>query len=253
MQSKYLLLFVLILLVGTGCAPEKEIGRLSTVEPELNTPKLRDEEPESLARNASYFFLVENKNNNLGNDSDYGILFVRKNCENFGIIQLTKNQPLNLSVYKNQPILWKQYEFHNGEYTLKEIAEDITPQKEIENFKKTCPDPFGRYMASSVPLSGVHLYVKSLEQSSKNILNGIKAMNVVEYKPSVLTEKNQIKTFFFSVPNDKVREFEALLGKEANDGIVYGSKILYGDFSEVERAEHGTTNFEIKLISVSIL
>lgn len=286
MKSRYVMFLTvgMLLLVGVGCSSKETTNNLITREQELNTPRLKDKkqetmipdnvptnnnlttqepeyntpilqekEPDFMEKNASYFFVVENKNNNLGNDSGYGILSVRKNCESFGIVLLTKAQPLNLSVYKNKPIVWKQYELRGGEYTLKEIAEDTTATQEIENFKKTCPDPFGRYMGSSVALPGVHLYVESLDQSSTNVLAAVKAINVVEYKPAELTDKNQIKTFFFTVPNNKSLELEAILRKEANDDNVYGAKNLYGGFSEVERAEHGTTNFKIKLIAVSIL
>lgn len=258
MKYQYTLFVALgaILLLGAGCASNSANPDNTTMlrEPEYNTPILQEKDPDYKEKTDSYFFIVENKENNLGNTAEHAILSVRKNCETFGLIFLTKDQPLNLGAYKNKPFLWKQYDVQNGEYTLKEIVEDPTPTTEIENFKKSCPDPFGRYMVSSAPLTGVHLYVESLEQSSKNVVAAAKAINVVEYKPAELTDKNQIKTLFFTIPNNKFMEFESILQKEANDKIVYGAKILFGDLGgEVERAEFGTTNFEIKLISVDSL
>lgn len=167
MKSKYVFTAVLgcALLLGASCASNNTVKQSNTTttnnvtvqEPEYNTPILREKDPDFMEKNASYFFIVENKNNNLGNDSEYGIVSVRKNCESFSLIQLTKEQPLNLSAYKNKPIIWKQYELHNGEYTLKEIEADATSKQEIENFKKTCSEPFDQYMGSSAPLTGVHL------------------------------------------------------------------------------------------------
>jgi hypothetical protein len=179
MKSRYLFIgvFSIVLLLGAGCAAKNTVnqnnatttinvtvqeqitnntstsnksGTTIVTEPEYNTPILQEKEPDYMKKNASYFFVVENKNNNLGNDSEYGILSVRKNCESFGIVLLTKDQPLNLSTHKNKAIVWKEYEVHGGEYTLKEIAEDTTSKQEIDNFKKACPDPFGRYIGSSL-------------------------------------------------------------------------------------------------------
>ncbi len=160
MKSKYVFTAVLgcALLVGAGCASNNTLKQNTTTttsnvivqEPEYNTPILQEKEPGYFEKNASYFFVVENKNNNLGNDSEYGILSVKKNCESFGIVLLTKDQPLNLSTHKNKAIVWKEYEVYGGEYSLKEIAEDTTSKQEIENFKKTCSDPFDRYMGSSL-------------------------------------------------------------------------------------------------------
>ncbi len=264
MRSKYLLVATwgVLILVGAGCSSKTTLNQnnatttsnVTVQEPQYNTPILQEKDPEYIAKNDAYFFIVENKENNLGNTVEYAILSVRKNCDSFGLIFLTKDQPLNLGAYKNKPFLWKKYEVQNGEYMLKEIEADPTSKQEIENFKKTCPDPFGRYMVSSAPLTGLHLYVESLDQSSTNVLAAIKAINVVEYKPAEFTDKNQIKTLFLTVPNSKFNELEALLQKEANDKIVYGAKILFGDLGgEIERAEFGTTNFEIKLIAVSAL
>ncbi len=225
-------------------------------EPEYNTPLLEDKERqrESVIRDDSYFFIVENKNNEFGSDFPYGVLSVKMDCSEFVLVDLSSEQPLNLSLYKNKAIRVNEYEFVAGTTLLKQIEENKAQARAIENFKKTCPDPFGRYMVSSVPLTGVHLYVESLDQSSKNVLSAINGINVAEYKQAQLSDKNQIKTFFFTVPNNKFIELESILRKEANDNIVYGAKILFGDLGgEVERAEHGTTNFEIKLISVNIL
>ncbi len=106
---------------------------------------------------------------------------------------------------------------------------------------------------SFIPQGGVSLYVRSLDQSYKNILDESQKLNIVEYKPSELTEKNQIKDIFLTVPNDKVFQLGEILSREANDKIVYGAKSLYGDFLPEERPKNGTTNFKIILIDVSIL
>ena len=105
----------------------------------------------------------------------------------------------------------------------------------------------------SITVGGISLYVRSLDQSSKSILAAGKELNITEYKSSELIEKNKIQTLFLTIPNKNTTQFGQILLKEANDKNVYGLKNLYGDFSAQERPINGTTNFEIKLIDVSIL
>jgi signal-transduction protein with cAMP-binding, CBS, and nucleotidyltransferase domain len=108
-------------------------------------------------------------------------------------------------------------------------------------------------VVTSTLVGGVSLYVRSLEQSTKNILAAAKEVNIVEYKSSELTEKNKVKTLFLTIPNDKVMQAETILAKEATNKVVFGAKNLFGDFLPEERPKNGTTNFEISLIDVSIL
>lgn len=118
-------------------------------EPELNTPYMRDMEElkqwqEMIA--ASYFFVVENKNNDFGKNSDYGILGVKMDCSAFYPLELSKDQEVNLERYKNKAIVLAHYTRYHNEYTFQEIEEDTAHKKEIEALKRTCTEPFKRYM-----------------------------------------------------------------------------------------------------------
>jgi hypothetical protein len=140
-----------VLLIGTGCVrtTSVDMDTLPTQEIELNTP-YRDDMAEQKRRlellNTSYLFVVENKQNDFGKNSDYGILAVGIDCRHFTPISLAQKQVIDLAEYKNKSIVLQDYEYYQGEYVLKLIEEDRAHTKEIEALKKTCTEPFKRYM-----------------------------------------------------------------------------------------------------------
>ncbi len=77
----------------------------------------------------------------------YGILAVRKDCSTFSPVQLSQNNGVaTLRAFKNKPILLQNFEAYQGEFTLKDIQEDMIHVRDIERLKKTCTEPFDRYV-----------------------------------------------------------------------------------------------------------
>ncbi len=154
LQSQFFLYAVVgsVLFMGIGCTPNQppKVDSVVFQEPELNTPYLEDQQEQEQLKDLldnSYFFVVENKKNDFGKNSEYGILAVRTDCSTFSPVQLSQNNVVvALRKLKNKPILLQNFEAYQGEFTLKDIQEDMIHVRDIERLKKTCTEPFDRYV-----------------------------------------------------------------------------------------------------------